>query len=91
MHSSMVFVYVYTVCAVCVTIFSTSSKFGPVSNFTELHALTQTYAFLFLCMQILPAPVIKNKFGCYEAKIEESEKASQSPRHLWLEPPVLCH
>ena len=24
-----------------VTIFSTGGKFGPVSNFTELHALTQ--------------------------------------------------
>ena len=28
------------VCAVRVTIFSTSGKFQPVSNFTELHALT---------------------------------------------------
>ena len=33
--------------------------------------------------------------GCYEAKIEESEKASShqemNPGHLWFEPPVLCH
>ena len=28
------------VAAVCVTIFSTGSKFRPVSDFTELHALT---------------------------------------------------
>ena len=37
---------------------------------------------------------IKN-FRCYEAKIEESEKAGSrresNPGHLWLEPPVLCH
>ena len=33
-----------------------------------------------------------NEFGCYEAKIKESEKGRQSnPEHLWLEPPVLCH
>ena len=34
------------------------------------------------------------KFGCYVAKIEESEKAGScqesNPGHLWLEPPVLC-
>ena len=32
---------------------------------------------------------------CYEAKIEESQKAGShrepNPGHLWLEPPVLCH
>ena len=28
-------------CAVCVTIFSTSTKFWPVSNFMELHTFTQ--------------------------------------------------
>ena len=33
--------YVYPVCAVRVTIFSTGAKFRPVSNFMELHALTQ--------------------------------------------------
>ena len=36
-------------CAVRVTIFSTGGKFRPVSNFTELHALTQashSYALL---------------------------------------------
>ena len=36
-----------------------------------------------------------NEFRRYEAKIEESEKAGSyrelNPRHLWLEPPVLCH
>ena len=32
--------YVYAACAACVTIFKTGSKFRPVSNFTELHALT---------------------------------------------------
>ena len=34
-------VYVYATCTVCVTILSTGGKFQPVSNFTELHALTQ--------------------------------------------------
>ena len=38
---------------------------------------------------------IINEFRCYEAKIEESEKAGShresNPGHLWLEPPVLCH
>ena len=37
----------------------------------------------------------KNKGICYEVKIEESEKGRQppgvEPRHLCLEPPVLCH
>ena len=32
--------YVYAACPVCVTIFSTGGNFWPVSNFTELHALT---------------------------------------------------
>ena len=35
------------------------------------------------------------EFVCYEAKIEESEKAGScwesNPGHLWLELPVLCH
>ena len=35
------------------------------------------------------------EFRCYEAKIEESEKAGSrwesNPGHPWLEPPVLCH
>ena len=35
------------------------------------------------------------KFTCYEAKIEESEKAGSrqesNPGHLWLELPVLCY
>ena len=37
--------YVHEVYAVCVTIFSTNSKFGAVSDFTDLLALTRaTYA-----------------------------------------------
>ena len=36
-----------------------------------------------------------NEFRCYEAKLKESEKAGScqesNPRHLWLEPPMLCH
>ena len=43
--------YVYAACAVCVTIFSTGGKVRPVSNFTELRALTQavrSYALLLL-------------------------------------------
>ena len=35
------------------------------------------------------------EYGCYEAKIEESEKGGSrresNPGHLWLEPPVLCY
>ena len=45
--------YIYTACAVRVTIFSTGSKFRPVSNFTELHAFTlaaRSYALLSMCM-----------------------------------------
>ena len=38
--------YVYCSCAVRVTIFSTGGKFRRVSNFTELHALTHSYALL---------------------------------------------
>ena len=34
--------YVYTqLCAICVTTFSNDGEFRLVSNFTELHALTQ--------------------------------------------------
>ena len=36
-----------------------------------------------------------NEIRCYEAKIEDSEKAGNhwelNPGHLWLEPPALCH
>ena len=45
--------YVYTACAVHVTIFSTSRKFQLVSNFTELHALTLATRNL-LMLDILP-------------------------------------
>ena len=38
--------YVYAACAVRVTIFSTGGTFRPVSNFTELHALTLAARFL---------------------------------------------
>ena len=41
--------YVDAACAGRVTIFSTGGKFRPVSNFTELHALTlaaRSYALL---------------------------------------------
>ena len=31
---------VYAACAVCVTNFSTGSKYRPVSNFAKLHTLT---------------------------------------------------
>ena len=40
------------------------------------------------------ADQITKEFRCYEAKIEESEKADShqetNPGHLWLEPPVPC-
>ena len=41
--------YFYAVYAVCVTIFSTGGKFHSVSNFTQLHVITQvahSYALL---------------------------------------------
>ena len=45
--------YVYAACAVHVTIFSTGSKFRPVSNFTELHALTlATRSYALLCWRV---------------------------------------
>ena len=38
---------------------------------------------------------VVNEFRILEVKIEESEKAGSrresNQRHLWLEPPVLCH
>ena len=47
-----------------------------------------------VCCRLRSECVIK-EFRCYEAKIEESEKAGSrwesNPGHLWLEPPVLCH
>ena len=43
----------------------------------------------------LLATSLINEFRCYEAKIEESEKAGShresNPGHLWLETPVFCH
>ena len=41
------------------------------------------------------ALAIINEFRCFEAKIEESEKARSrlelNPGYRWLELPVLCH
>ena len=37
--------WVYTACAVCVTNFSTGSKYRPVSNFAKLHTLTWAACF----------------------------------------------
>ena len=48
-HVLATMAYVYTACAVHVTIFSTTGKFRPISNFMELHALTlaaRSYALL---------------------------------------------
>ena len=45
--------------------------------------------------RLLSSIMLINEFRCYEAKIEEGEKAGSrqesNPGHLWLEPPVLCH
>ena len=47
--------------------------------------------------QVLRAPCLIleiKEFRCYEANIEESEKAGRqelNPGHLWLELPALCH
>ena len=52
-NNGLCLVYTYTACAVCVTIFSTGSKFRPVSNFRELHTLTQaTHSYALLIIQI---------------------------------------
>ena len=58
----------------------------------------RTHAEWFFSLQMLKASCLTleiNEFRCYEVKIEESEKAGccreSNPRHLWLEPPVLCH
>ena len=41
--------YVYAARTVHVTIFSIGAKFRTVSNFTELHALTQTTVLMYSC------------------------------------------
>ena len=49
-------------CAVCVTIFITGSKFCPVSNFMELHALA-----LAACSYVLlhyMSVIFLTSFGC---------------------------
>ena len=49
---------------------------------------------MYLQMLYLPDedPSETNEFTCYEAKIEESEKAGScqesNPGHLWLDPPL---
>ena len=44
---------------------------------------------------MLRASYFTLEIKCYEAKIEESEKAQShresNPEHPWLELPVLCH
>ena len=49
--------FVYTACTVCVTIFSTGSKFRPVSNFTELQLLLQLPVLTRSC--ILTSPLMQ--------------------------------
>ena len=55
--------------------------------------ITFLYANFSACKSYLKLQI--NELGCYEAKIEESEKAGSrrelNPGHLWLEPPVFCH
>ena len=49
--------YVYIACTVRVNIFSTGSKFHPVSNFTEFYVLTLatcSYALLVACIAKVP-------------------------------------
>ena len=55
--------------------------------------ITFLYANFSACKPYLKLQI--NELGCYEAKIEESEKVGSrwelNPGHLWLEPPVFCH
>ena len=50
--------HAYAVSAVCVTIFSTGGKFQPVSNSTELHALTPAACSYALLVILLPSMYI---------------------------------
>ena len=47
--------HAYAASAVCVTIFSTGGKFQPVSNSTELHALTPAACSYALLVILLPS------------------------------------
>ena len=48
--------YVNTACAVCLSIFSTGSKFRLVVNFMELHTLTQAIHSYVLLVIYVPHP-----------------------------------
>ena len=66
-----------------------------MANMNMYH--TQTYV---VCCSVISSEIIvlssqiwvlqMKEFWCYEAKIEESEKAL-NPGQLWLDLPVLCH
>ena len=55
--------YVYTACAVHVIVFSTGSKFRPVSNFTELLTLTLAAVFIAL-VSIVSGPYLEQPVVC---------------------------
>ena len=65
------------------------------------YGISRLYSCYIAALSVITTAIVSkneehyNKFGCYEAKIEESEKAGSrresSPGHLWFEPPVLCH
>ena len=60
--------YVYTV---CVTIYSTSSTFRPVPNFTELHTLiqvTRSYALLTCVVASLTAEALYPSYSASDVQ-----------------------
>ena len=63
------------------------------SQWFELTVLTSLPICRVISVKIIS--VLINEFRCYEAKIEESEKAGSrresNPGHLLLDLPVLCH
>ena len=81
----------HSVCTVC----TITTLLGINRKILSIRREPMLSGFLTLNAQsILPHNESKG-VRCYEAKIEESEKADShresNPGHIWLEPPVLCH
>ena len=65
--------YAYAACTVCVTIVDTGGKFRPVSNFTELHALTLATCFYYTLAQAhFPLSACKKKFSITHLVVREN-------------------
>ena len=66
----------------------------PPGSCSQMNIMDDKTNNLCLMLRVSCLKLKINDFRCYEAKIEESEKAGSrqesNPGHLWLEPPVLC-